>query len=165
MICQVLFCQLNHCMKFVTPSKWTAIKSLSLHNYCTGLLRSILHFFVLSMEWNKPAGKVKRQEKEGRKALHELLVLGGPYAAVGVDDRGFPHRLTPHVLLAVLVPERAVDLQAPARGRGIQAGHRGSVIVLVRVCWGCWSCWHKKMFYLLLGFFHTVEIPSFKYSR
>lgn len=40
MIYQVLFCQVNHCTKFVIPSKGTAIKSLSLYTitvrgFCT----------------------------------------------------------------------------------------------------------------------------------
>lgn len=140
--------------------------NLSLHSYCAMLLLSILHFFLLSMEWNKPAGKIKREKKEITKVLHELFILGGAYAAVGVDDSGFPHCLTPHVFLPILVPERAVDLEAAAGGRGVQAGHRGSVIILVRVCWGCWSCCQQEnALFASRVFFHAVEISLFKNGR
>lgn len=79
--------------------------------------------------------------KKGKKKLlsvavhftdsHELVVLGGADARVGVDDGGLADRLAAHVLLAVLVPEGAVDLQAPAGRRGVQTGHRRRVIVLM----------------------------------
>lgn len=62
---------------------------------------------------------------------HELVVLGGANARVGVNDGGLAHSLAADVLLAVLVAERAVDLQAPPGGRGVKAGHRRRVIVLV----------------------------------
>lgn len=67
-------------------------------------------------------------------ASHELLVFGGPYAAVGIDDSCLAHGLAPHILLPLLISERAVDFEAAASGRGIKAGDRGSVIIFVRVC-------------------------------
>lgn len=65
------------------------------------------------------------------KRLHELVVLGGSDPHVGVDDRSLAHCLTADVLLSVLVPEGAVDLQAPPGGRGVEAGDGGGVIVFV----------------------------------
>lgn len=69
MIYQVPFCQVNHCTKFIIPSKWTAIKSLSLHNYIAGLLHSILPFFILLKEWNSLQTKLKRKKKNQEKKI------------------------------------------------------------------------------------------------
>lgn len=64
-IYQVLSCQVNHCTISITPSKWTAIKSLSPHNYGAGLLRSILHFFILPIQWNRLQIKFKKKNHIG----------------------------------------------------------------------------------------------------
>lgn len=69
MIYQVPFCQVNHCTKFIIPSKWTAIKSLSLHNYIAGLLHSILPFFILLKEWNSLQTKLKRKKTNQEKKI------------------------------------------------------------------------------------------------
>ena len=62
---------------------------------------------------------------------HEVVILGSSDPEVGVDDGRLAHCLAAHILLAVLVPEGTVNLKPSAGGRGVQAGDRGGIIVLV----------------------------------
>lgn len=70
MIFQVLFCQLNHCTKFATPSKRTAIKSLLLSTI------TVLGFYAQSYispycQWDEISlqAELKRGEKGDQESL------------------------------------------------------------------------------------------------
>lgn len=62
---------------------------------------------------------------------HELIILGGSDPGVGVYDGGFADRLTADILLAIFVPEGAVDFEAPSRSGRVQAGDRGRVVIFM----------------------------------
>lgn len=69
MIFQVLFWQVNHCTKFVTASKWTAIKSLFLSTITVPSFYT--RFYISSYgQWNEISPQAKLR---GEKRDHEGL--------------------------------------------------------------------------------------------